>query len=94
MKIKIDDMTLNSTKVLGNLNRFLDGMMDRSWFKNDQLVQVYVTDEHDFIAVEAVDYAWNFTSSDHKLLELMISATAVDPLPFSAFRHRIKQLMA
>lgn len=92
MKIKIDDMTLNSTKVLKKLDGFLDNMESFSWFRADQAVQVYVTDDHDFIAVESVDYAWNFASSDHKLLELMLSATAVDPMPFKDFRHHVKKL--
>lgn len=92
MKINLTDMTVNSLKILNRLSAYLDSMIEHEWFKRDQLVQVYVNSEKDFTAFESVEYAFGFTSADHKLIETISSKYILDPVSFNDFRRYIQSL--
>lgn len=92
MKITIDQMTVKSKKVLGYLASYLEKVKDYEHFNPFDKIRVFVTDDGDFTAFEALDYNLQFTSSAHKLTETIQSSCIIDPIPFDRLYIRVEQL--
>jgi len=92
MKMDINEMTINSHKVLKTLVGYLDKVRTYDRFNPFDLVRVFVNSNGDFTAFEALDYNLQFTSSDHKITETINSNRIIDPIQFDRFFVRVEQL--
>lgn len=92
MMLELDKVTVKSEKVLYKLKKYLDTLCQYDKFDTEQMMQVFVDSDGDFCAVESVKYRLNFTSPDHKMLDLIKSRYIVPYVPFSEFKAHISSL--
>lgn len=86
MTVNLEDVTIRSPRVLDKLRHYVSNIEQYKYFDINQHFKVFINDEKDFCAVESVEYALQFTSQDHKLIETILSHHSVDPVEYAVFR--------
>ena len=89
MKLNLEEMTITDDKVFSRLIDYLKRMTTYSNFNDQMPVRVYVNNEKDFTAFEAVNYKLNFMSSAHKLLDTIKSKYSPEVVTFSEFYNHV-----
>lgn len=92
MILELDKVTVKSEKVLYKLKKYLDTLCQYANFDKEQMMHIFVDSEGDFCAVESVKYRLNFTSPDHKMMDLISSPYIVPYVPFSQLKKHISSL--
>lgn len=91
MKCTLEEITVNSDRVYQQLMKYLDKLSAYPNFDRNMMFRLFINDDKDFTALEAVDYRVEFTSLDHKLIETIRSGKSVDPVSFTElYRHLTK----
>lgn len=86
MTVSLSDVTIRSPRVLDKLRHYVSNIEAYKYFDVNQHFKVFVNQEKDFCAVESVEYALQFTSQDHKLIETITSPFTVEPVSYADFR--------
>lgn len=73
LKVNLEDVTLNNSRVYGRLLEYMSRLMSYDYFDVNQEVRVYVDEVKDFIAFESLQFRVQFTSNDKKLVSLIMS---------------------
>lgn len=73
MIFDIENMTIDSNKVLYRLQKFLENISNYDNFDGDMELDIFVNSQGDFTALEAVRYNLQFTNAEHKLSETIHS---------------------
>lgn len=92
MNITINEMTINNEIVKGKLVEYLDKIKTYQNFDSNMMLRVFVNNDLDFTAFEAVDYRIQFTSHAHKIIETITSAYKIPLVPFSTFYDAVLSL--
>lgn len=73
MKIELNEITMNDEHMAGRLLEYLSRLKNYPRFDNYMVLKVYVDDDKDFCALEAVSYKIQFTNNAKKLSALISS---------------------
>lgn len=88
MKCTLEEITVNSDRVYEQLMKYLDKLSAYPNFDRYMMFRLFINDDKDFTALEAINYRVEFTSFDHKLIETINSRYIVDPVSFTdLYRH-------
>lgn len=89
MNFAISDMTIQNPFVREHLLSYLDRIQTYPNFSQDMQLRVYVNQQRDFCAFESVDFRIQFTSSAHKMIEIIKSPYDNIIVPFHAFMRAV-----
>ena len=94
MKFELNEMTIADEQVNARLLEYLHRLMQYSRFDRYMVVRVYVDEQKDFCAFEAVSYKVQFTSNAKKLSALISSPYEACVCSFEDLRSRAQELIA
>lgn len=82
-------ISFSDEKNRSKLITFLDRVGSYSNYDKDMALRVFVDDEGDFCAFEAVKYQLAFVSTNHKLVDVVSSWNVLEPVTISELRSMI-----
>lgn len=93
MKFELNEMTIHDEKTLAGVYQYLGKLAQFSRFDSHMVLRVFVDDEKDFCAFEAISYRIQYTNNAKKLGSMITSP--YDPLitSFDEFRKAVSDML-
>lgn len=90
--IQRNKVTFSDEKNRSKLITFLDRVGSYSNYDKAMQLRVFIDENSDFCAFEAIDYQLCFVSTNHKLIDMMSSWSVLAPVSISELRSMIATL--
>lgn len=87
--VQNNKVTFSDEKNRSKLMLFLDRVGGYTNFDKDMKLRVFVDDNNDFCAFEAVDYQMSFVSTNHKLIDMISDWRIIEPMSISELRRQV-----
>lgn len=87
--VPIGKVTFNDEKNRAKLLNYLERVGNYTGFDNDMLLRVFVDENNDFCAFEAIKYRISFVSTAHKLIDMISDCRCIDNVTIPQLRSMI-----
>lgn len=87
--VRTHNVTFRDEKNRSKLIKFLDSIGSYNSYDREMKLRVFVDDNNDFCAFEAVDYNLSFVNTTHKLVDMPTTWRVLEPISISQLRSML-----